>query len=114
MAGAHPTPTNLYDPMAVPLACVAAWAQAAGETMQAGVLAWSALARSWSQATTAYGALLGQALNVEAADALAGSNAADALLETELQAFENAAEHVAYAAEEVLVDLAGPLTPLPE
>jgi len=108
------SPPSIYDPMAIPLACAAAWSESVSEAMRVGVLTWSAIAKGWGETASAYGALLGQALNVEAADALAVSDTADALLEGELHAFETAAEHAAYAAEEALVGLAGPLAPLPE
>ena len=103
------------NPLAIPMTYAAAWTDAVGEIMRASLSTWSAIAETCGQANEAYAAFLGRAINLEAAEALALTNGADRLLQDEVRALEDTAEHLAYAAEETLGDITeAPLIPLPD
>ena len=115
MATPEPLSSDRLDPFALPLSLASAWAGAVGEMTQASLRAWSDLAETCGQASAAYAALLGGAINLEGVEARGLADKADRLLRDELHGLEEGTEHLVHAAEEILVDLAGRrLVPLPD
>lgn len=115
MVTADPPRIDPFDALAIPLSFARAWTKSMGEMTRASISAWSALARSYGQASEACAALLGQAIDLEGAETLALTDSADRLLQNELHALEVGTEHLVYVAEDTLTDIAGgPLVPLPE
>ena len=94
-------------PADIPLAFWAIWTGGMASAIAAGAEAWAKLVAL--QVTAA-----GKWLELEQAEALAHSGGAQAAVTSGLRAVEEAAERMAYMAEEVLTDTAGPLVPLPE
>jgi hypothetical protein len=103
------------DLLATPLTLAFAWTEAISEIARASVAMWTDIARTYGRASEAYAELVRRAIDLEGLEALTLSDGADRVLQDELRLVERGTEHLVYAAEEVLVDLAGrPLVPLPE
>ena len=114
MAATRPSPAATADPTALPLAVAAFWTEAAAEGARAWISAWMAGAQGMARAGEAYASLFGQAMDLGRAEVRQIESGEVALLERELGLAENAAEHLAFAAEDILAKTAGPLVPLPE
>jgi hypothetical protein len=114
MTTAKSTATDFLDPFAAPLFWAGLWAQSAAELAKTAIPAWMALATAGAAATQTWATLAGQLIDTGRTEALSLTREADKALADELAAVEGAAQHLAFAAEEVVIGLAGPLVPLPE
>jgi hypothetical protein len=115
MNTAERSPCDPVDAWMMPFTYAATWTEAIGEVVRASMSVWSTISRTYEDMSTAYAALLGQAIDLGGAETLALANGADQLLQNELRVLEDGTERLAHAAEETLADAAGaPLIPLPD